>query len=186
MNSAMAGNVTAVATGTYVIGVKNSTTVSNMDTVNITADDGVATASTIALGTPTIAGVETVGITANDATTVTALTSVTSLSALNVSGAKAATVTTGALTINANMTVDASGKTAGAFTFNADASTGRGMNLTGGDAGDTITMSDDGLADVIAGGAGADTIRAEDKVLSTLRHLQLLRRVRQVLTLQRL
>lgn len=161
MNSSMAANVTAVASGTYVIGVKSATTVGNIDTVNITADDGVAGASTVALGTPTIAGVETLGITANDATTVTALTSVTSMSSLNVSGAKAATITTGALAINANMTVDASGKTAGALTFNADLSTGRGMNVTGGDGGDTITMSDDGLADVVSAGAGADTIRAE-------------------------
>jgi hypothetical protein len=161
MNAAMAANVTAVASGTYVIGVKNASTVGQLDTVNIDSNDGAATASTVALGTPTLTGVETVGITATDAVTVTALTSAASLSALNVSGAAAATITTGALAINANMVVDGSGKTAGALTFNADASTGRGMNVTGGAGGDTITMSDDGLADVINGGAGADTIRPD-------------------------
>jgi hypothetical protein len=161
MNATMAGAITAKATGTYVIGVKNASTVGQLDTVNITVDDGVSTLSTVALGTPTLTGIETVSITANDTTTVTALTSAASLTNLNVSGAKAATVTTGALAIHANTTVDASGKTAGAFTFDADLSTGRGMNVTGGDAGDTITMSDDGLADVITSGGGADTIRAD-------------------------
>ncbi|WP_325099752.1 calcium-binding protein, partial [Aquamicrobium zhengzhouense] len=118
--------------------------------------------SSFPLGDPPYAPVSKTGTTSNldiiatDNVIVQSLAGSTSLSDLDITGAGTVNITTTALAVAANASVDASAAT-GAFTFNAAAATNNGLAITGSSSAvNNITGS--GQADVITGGAGADTL----------------------------
>lgn len=156
VSAAQAANIQALASGTYTIGVTGASTVGQLDTVKITADDGVAaTVSTITLTTPVLAGVETLQIAAVDNVTVTALTGAPSLTNVTLSGAGNISLTTGATSFTANSVLDASAAT-GTVTIDASGNTVTGLSIKGGAGNDILTGT--AQADIIVGGAGNDTI----------------------------
>lgn len=157
LTAAQAAAITVVAgdaTGAITIGVKDATVVNQLDTVKIDANDGAATVGTIALGTPVLAGVETLEVTATDNVTIAALTSASALSSIVFKGAGTVGLTTGAIS-TANAHIDSSAAT-GVQTIDASGWATNGVKITGGSAADSLTGS--GQADVIIGGAGNDTI----------------------------
>lgn len=160
-SAAQAANVQILNTGTYNIGVKGATIVGQLDTVHITADDGVAgmAAGPIALGTPTLTGVETLQLTANDNVTITALTSAADLTSIKLDGAGTIGLTTGAVDLAANTMIDASAAT-GVVTI--DASAAQATALTGLAIKGSLTavnnITDSAKADVITGGAANDVV----------------------------
>ncbi|MBP0595371.1 DUF4214 domain-containing protein [Paraburkholderia sp. LEh10] len=183
LTAVQAAHITVDASATATIGVAGATQVGQLDSVSITADDGVAGPhSTIALGL-TIAGVETLNLNAVDDVTIGSLTGATALTNLNVTGAGNVNIVTGALPLNVNSVIDAHAVT-GTVTVNASGALGNGLkiigsataanNLTsnalksvlvGGDGGDTLTggAGDDTISsgngnNVIHGGAGVNTI----------------------------
>ena len=160
VSAAQAANIQAIASGTYTVGVTGAATVGQLDTVHITADDGVAGVAVgpIALAAPVLAGIETLQLTANDNVTVAALTSATALTSIKLDGAATIGLTTGAVNLAANTVIDASAAT-GAVTINAtgaQATATTGLSIKGGAGNDFLTGSL--KADVISGGAGNDTI----------------------------
>ncbi len=144
--------------GAFTIGVKGATTVGQLDTVHITVDNGNTTTSediSTAAGTPTLAGVETLKITAVDDAEITLSNATTpALTKVELLGAGNHTLITGNIA-NANFILDASASTS-ANTLDASTYATNGIAITGGSAVDTITGS--AQADVIKGGAGNDII----------------------------
>lgn len=156
VSAAQAANIQVVAGGTYTVGVTGASTVGQLDTVHITADDGVAaTVSTIVLSAPVLAGIETLQLTAVDNLTVTSLISAPALTSVKLDGAGTISLLTGAATFAANSTIDASAAT-GAVTIDASGALVNGLAIKGGAGNDTLTGTN--LADNITGGAGNDTI----------------------------
>jgi hypothetical protein len=82
------------------------------------------------LVSPTLTGVETLQLVANDGLTITSLANALALTSISVSGAANTSITTGSIAINANATVDASAAT-GNFTLDATGSTGNGYAIKG-------------------------------------------------------
>lgn len=159
VSAAQAANIQAIASGTYTVGVTGAATVGQLDTVHITANDGVAAnVSTIALTAPVLAGIETLQLTAVDNLTVSSLASAPALTSVKLDGAGTISLTTDAAHFAANSVIDASAAT-GAVTINASlaqAAVGdTGLAIKGGSGADTITGSV--KADVLTGGAGNDT-----------------------------
>ena len=159
VSAAQAANVQVVSSGTYTVDVKDASVVGNLNTVHITADDGVAAnVSTIALTAPVLAGIETLQLTAVDNLTVSSLVSAPALTSVKLDGAGTIGLTTDAVHLAANSVIDASAAT-GAVTINAslaqDAGGDTGLAIKGGSGADTITGS--AKADVLTGGAGNDT-----------------------------
>jgi len=141
-----------------IIKVTGATTVGQLDTLALKIDDGAAgvgAAGALVVTNLTAAGVETLRLTANDGVTFTTIAGMDALTRLEVTGAGAVIVNAVAATTNVNTIVDASAAT-GAFTFNAGAANVNGLAITGGSGNDTITGST--KADVIVGGAGNDNI----------------------------
>jgi hypothetical protein len=156
VSKTQAGAITVQQSGALDIAVKDAATVGNVDTVKITADDGVATTSTIALGKPTLANVEKLELVAVDNLTVTDLTNATSLTGVTASGAGTIGITTGAVAFAINTTINASAAT-GAVTIDASAATTNGLAITGSATAKNI-LTGSVVADVLKGGAAADTL----------------------------
>lgn len=159
VSAAQAANVQVVNSGTYTVDVKDATVVGNLNTVHITADDGVAglAVGPIAL-TPALAGVETLQLTANDNVTVSDLTLATALNSIKLDGAATIDLTTGAVNLAANSVIDASAAT-GAVTINAagaQAGATTGLSIKGGAGNDVLIGTV--KADVINAGAGNDVL----------------------------
>lgn len=162
LSATQAGAVTMTDTnGAVTIGVKGATTVGQMDTVNITVSDGDTTMSETltAAATPTLLGVETLGINAVDdaAFTLSAATA-PALSNINLTGGGDHTLVTGNMNV-ANTKVDGSAAT-GVVNVDASGFATNGISITGGSGADILLGS--GQADVIVGGAGKDTITGGD------------------------
>jgi hypothetical protein len=172
LTAAQAGAITAVAgnaNGAITIGVKGAATVGQIDTVKITADDGATTTSTVALGTPVIADVENLELTAVDNITVAGLTDAESLNSIKLLGAGTIGLTSGAITPEANTVVDGSAAT-GVLTIDfggvTGAATTAASSFIGGSKGDTITTTG-GAADLVNGKAGIDTITVTKDIASS-------------------
>lgn len=174
LSAAQAANVVVQATPTNLsVGVKGADTVGQIDTVKVTVDDGVAgvlaIGSAIALGTPVLTGVEKLELTANDSTTITALTSASALNSIILKGAGDISLTSGAITPQVNTVIDGSAAT-GALTINLGAVVGavttNAVAITGGTKADTITASG-GAADVINGKGGLDLITVTKDVANS-------------------
>lgn len=155
VSAAQAANIQALSSGTYTVGVTGASTVGQLDTVKITADDGVAAVSTITLTTPVLANVETLQLVAVDNLIVSSLTGAPALTSVQLSGAGTINVSTGAVAFAANSTIDASAAT-GVVTIDASQATTNGVSIKGGAGNDILTGS--AQADTIVGGAGNDTI----------------------------
>jgi hypothetical protein len=156
VSTTQAGAITVQQSGALDIAVKGAATVNQIDTVKITADDGVAATSTIALGTPVLANVEKLELVAVDNLTVAALTGAASLTGVTASGAGTIGITTGAVAFAINTSIDASAAT-GAVTIDAGLAITNGLAITGSATAKNI-LTGSVVGDVLTGGAAADTI----------------------------
>lgn len=159
MSATQAGSVTVSAgAGAMTLGIKGSTTVGTLNTLGITVSDGDTTGSEAVWGTGdlTLAGVETINLTATDDVTWATMANITGLTSLTATGGGDVSVTTGAHAASANESVNFSGLTA-ASTFNFAAATGNAISFTGGAGIDTVTDSAIG-GNVISTGAGRDAV----------------------------
>lgn len=159
-SAAQAANVLVKAAPTNLsIGVKGADTVGQMDTVKVTVDDGDAAVNTIALGTPVLTGVETLELTANDNTTITALTSATALSKIVLQGAGTIGITSAGLAPQVNTIIDGSAAT-GVLTINlagiTSATTTNAVSVIGGTKADILTFTSAG--NLVNGKGGLDQI----------------------------
>lgn len=164
MSATQAANVTVLAgAGAMTLGVKGATTVGSLNTLGITVSDGDTTGSEAAWGTGdlTLAGVETINLTATDDVTWTTMANISGLTSLVATGGGDVFITTGAHAASANESINFSGLTA-ASTFNFAATTANAMAFTGGSGVDTVTDSAIG-GNVITTGAGNDVITLTDK-----------------------
>ena len=173
VTAAQALNVTAqdAATGLDIT-VVDSTVPGNMDTVSITTIDDVD----LSAGDLTLAGVETINLTMSnslaatvDKLTLDTLTTVAAMTDLNIDGAGLLSITTGALAVASNATIDASAVTASAttdtVTIDASASTANGLTIKGSSTIDNVltasSVLEAGKTSVINGGAGDDNLTAD-------------------------
>ncbi len=168
MSAAQAAAITVTAgAGAMTLGVKNATTVGSLNTLGITVSDGDTTGSEAAWGTGdlTVAGVETINLTATDDVTWATMANISGLTSLVATGGGDVSITTGAHAASANESINFSGLTA-ASTFNFAATTANAMAFTGGSGIDTVTDSAIG-GNVITTGAGNDVITLTDKTSGT-------------------
>jgi len=169
MSATQAANFTIAAlNAAATIGVKGATTVGTQNTLNITVSDGDTTGSeaVTAAGDLTVAGVETISITATDDLTLATMANMSGITSMTVTGGGDVSITTGVHAVTANMAVNLSGLTA-ATTFNAAAATGNAIAITGSaTAVDTISVGVVG-GYVVSTGAGADVINLLDKTSGT-------------------
>lgn len=159
MSATQAANVTVTAgAGAMTLGVKGSTTVGTLNTLSITVSDGDTTGSEAVwtTGDLTLAGVETINLTATDDVTWATMANITGLTSLVATGDGDVSITTGAHVATANESINFSGLTA-ASTFNFAAATTNAMAFTGGKGVDTVTDSAVG-GNVISTGAGRDVV----------------------------
>lgn len=161
MNAAMAGAVTlkAATTGADItFDIKDATVNGNIDTLKITANDGVATTQAVyVLDAPVMAGVENLEITSNEASvTISALTAATGLTTVKGSGSANFDITTGAVGFALNTVIDLSAVT-GTVAIRAAAAITTGLNIKG-SLTNANTITDSAQADVITGGAKQDTV----------------------------
>jgi hypothetical protein len=168
MTATQAANVTFLDfNNVATLGVKNATTVGNVDVLNITISDGDTTTSEnlIAATTDgadwTIAGVETINLIVVDDFDADALNNITGMTRLTATGAGDVDIITGAVDLGANGAVDFSGIT-GAITFNAAALATNAFAYIGGTKVDAVTDNAIG-GNQITLGAGADTLTLTDK-----------------------
>ena len=141
LSATQAANVTAMANGTITLGVTGSAVVGQLDVVSIDVNDAAAAVNTITLTAPVIAGVETLNLTATDNVVVTALTSATALTNVNVTGAGTVGITSGAVVLNVNTVVDASAVDS-VVTLDFVAGTANGVSLKAGDGNNFLTGTD--------------------------------------------
>jgi len=160
MSSAVAGNITlraAAATSTLVLGVKDSATLNQIDTVKVTVDDDSGTAgdSTATVGTLTMVGVEILDVVAVDHADITlSETSNDGLNSVLLSGAGDIKIVTGDLS-SASVSIDGNTAT-GDLTIDASAFAGTTLAITTGSGTNTVTGSS--IADTITLGSGTDTV----------------------------
>jgi hypothetical protein len=164
MSATQAAAVTVKAgAGAMTLGIKGASVVGSSNTLGITVSDGDTTGSEAVWGTGdlTLAGVETINLTATDDVTWATMANISGLSSLTATGGGDVSITTGAHIAGANESVNFSGLTA-ASTFNFAAATTNAMAFTGGSGIDTVTDSAIG-GNVITTGAGNDVITLTDK-----------------------
>ena len=149
-SSIQAANIQIMSSGTYNIGVNGATT------VNFTVDDGQATTSTIALGTPVLAGIDTLKIIAIDNTSISSLTSATALNTVTLTGSATIDLTAGTTNFaTTTMMIDATAATNTVKVDFQDAqSSGSGVTIKGGSGSNILLGSQKG--DTIIGGSGND------------------------------
>jgi hypothetical protein len=138
-----------------VFGVTGATTVGQLDVLGISINDGLTAKNTITVADVTAAGVETVNVNNTDNLTLSAITGLTALTNMNVTGVGNFSLTTGALALNVNTQINASGAT-GTVTIDASAATANGAALVG-SLTKVNTITGTGLADVISGGSANDS-----------------------------
>jgi hypothetical protein len=160
MSVAQAASVTVTAgAGALTLGVKDATTVGTNNVLNITVSDGDTTTSEAVWGTGdvTLAGVETINLTATDDVTWATMANISGMGTLTVTGAGDVSLTTNTMALTNNTSINASAVT-GTVLINASAATGFGVAITG-SATNTNTLTGTVAADVIVGGANADSIQ---------------------------
>lgn len=164
LNATQAANVSDKLGGssTVTLGVTGATTVGQLDTVHITAN-----ATTAQTFTDLVApGVETINLTTTKGLTVNTLLHTAALTAMNVDGAGAVSITTGALALNVNTVIDGHLNTGG-LTVDASAATANGLKIVG-SATAANTLTGNSLASVLIGGNGGDTITGRGAAGNTI------------------
>lgn len=143
--------------GAATIGIKNASTVGQIDTANITVSDGDSTASEAVstAGDLTMTDIELINFTLTDDLILDTIANMNEFSTITLSGGGNAEIFTAATGVQINSTIDGTAATS-AIELNASAATGNGMSLKGGSGGDTLTGS--AQADSLQGNAGNDTI----------------------------
>ena len=167
LSAAQAANITlmgAASTEDISIGVKDATVTGNLDTVKITVDGLVsgnaAQTVTVGAGKLKMAGVENLEITAVDNFTLDDLVNASDVQHLTLKGAGNFDITTGAVNLAINSSIDA---TAATGTVKIDASgaqagsAAKGLAIKGSLA-NTNDIKDSAKADVITGGDKADLV----------------------------
>lgn len=155
--------------GAFTLGIKGATTVGTLNTINVLFSDGDTTGAediSAGSGTLTMDGIETVNLTAFDEVDLGSLAAVTGMTSLVVTGAGGVTVTTGAMAVTANLSVNYSGVTSATAVFSAAGGTGNAFAFTGGTAAETVSTNVIG-GNVITTAAGNDVIEAIDKTGGT-------------------
>ncbi|MCD5995588.1 DUF4214 domain-containing protein [Pseudomonas sp. CDFA 602] len=150
---------TITSTGVHglTVGVTNATTVGTNDTLNLVLSSGATLNAVSTLEALSVAGVETLNITAatgTGATTVSALTNGNNLSTINLLGDSPISFTVGNNAVGANLSLNATG--AGNHTIDFSGALGSGVSITSGAGNDILIGS--GQNDVIRGGAGNDVL----------------------------
>lgn len=161
LNATQAAAVTVSGTQAVdlTLSIKDATTNGQLDTLSITFDDGAAATSTITLADLSSAGTETVNLTATDNLTLSAMTGLTDFTKVDVGGAGNVSLTTGALAIVANASIDASDVT-GTVIVDASSATTNGLSILGSSTkANTITGTN--LNDAIVGGTAVDTVTSQ-------------------------
>lgn len=172
LNAATAAAVTVYANATPVLGVKGATTPGQLDTVKIDVNDGAAAVNTITLTAPTLTAVETLQVTATDNVTITSLANALALTGISFTGAGAISLTTTAIALNPNVTVDASAAT-GNFTLDATGATANGYTIKGSAGTNVLTGGSAPIAvDITKSVAKADQVIITSATGSTASVLQ--------------
>ena len=149
------------------ITVSGATTVGSNNSLSLTISDGDTTANEALIAATTdgldltLAGVETVTITATDAFDADALNNITGMTTLNLEGAGTIDIITGAVNMGANGSINAGNHT-GAVTVVAAALAGNPFAYTGSSGVDTFTDGAVG-GNQINTGAGNDVLVLTDK-----------------------
>jgi hypothetical protein len=153
-----AGVVLLSQSGAMTLSVKNATTVGTIDSLTLVVTDGDSTTSEAdaAGGDITVAGVETITISATDDFTLTTMANISGMTKLVATGPGDIDITTGAIDLGVNGVVDFSGLTATSV-FNAAAAVTNAFAFTGGSGADTVTTSVIG-GTIVNTGAGNDVI----------------------------
>jgi hypothetical protein len=156
LNATQAANVTDAegGAGTVTVGISGATTVGQLDTLHLTANDGTGAAQTITA--LTAAGVETLHFTLANNLIVSSLTGDAAVTSVVADGSGNFSLTTGALALNVNTVIDAHA-VSGTVTVNASAATANGLEIIGSTTG-ANTLTGNALSDVFVGGSGNDTI----------------------------
>lgn len=172
INAATAAAVTVYANATPVLNVKGATTPGQLDTVKIDVNDGSAAVNTITVTAPTLTAVETLQVVATDNVTITSLANALALTGITFTGAGAISLTTTAIALNPNVTVDASAAT-GNFTLDATGATANGYTIKGSAGVNTLTGGSAPVAiDITKSVAKADTLKITSAAGSTASVLQ--------------
>jgi hypothetical protein len=155
LNATQAAAITVTADTLLTVGVVGATTVGQLDTVKINASSATAGVN---LGAVTLAGVETLNLSANAHSGTTAdLHLATALTAVNVDGSGDLNLTTGVLALNVNTVIDAHA-VAGDVYIDASAATTNGLKIIGSAVGSNFIQVNGAtsFANVIVGGDGGD------------------------------
>lgn len=162
MTAAQAANTTVTAGGNALtFGVAGATNPGTTNTLAITANDGVAAVSTVALGTPTAAGIELLSINAVDNVTVAALTAMADLTSVTLTGGGTYNLTSGALVLNPGFALNASATT-GAGVLNLGAAQTRSAGITLGSGGANLAATAiANLGDNITLTGGTNSVKAD-------------------------
>jgi hypothetical protein len=134
--------------------VAGASTISQLDMLGISINDGLTTKNTITVSNITAPSVEIVNFTTTDNLTLESMTGLTGSTNMNVSGAGNVDITAGALALNANATINASGVT-GTVVINAAAATARGVAIVGSTT-KINTLTGSAQDDVLSGGSAND------------------------------
>lgn len=137
--------------------VSGATTVGQLDTMTIVNSDGSSTVNTLTHANITAAGVETVNFTLTDNMVLSAATGLGALTKAVFTGAGTLSLTTGALAVNVNSTLDASALT-GAVTLDLSSATANGFAIKG-SATKANTVTGTNQNDAFTGGTGVDTFK---------------------------
>ena len=158
ISATQAANVSVSGTQSVdlTLGVTDAATVGQLDTLSITVSDGSSTVNTITFADLSAAGVETINLTATDSITFTAITGLTGMTKMDVGGAGAINLTSGALALNTNTSLDFSDVT-GTVTVDISGTTTNGAAVKG-SATKANEITGSNQTDAFTGGTGIDTI----------------------------
>jgi hypothetical protein len=147
---------------TDVFNVTGASTVGQLDVLGISINDGLTAKNTITVANLSAPGVETVNFNTTDNLTLSSMTGLGALTNMNVTGGGNVNITTGALALNVNTIINASGET-GTVTINAAAATTNGVALVG-SLTKANTLTGTALADSLSGGSANDTFKGANGV----------------------
>jgi hypothetical protein len=148
--------ISGTQTTNLTLNVKDAATVGQLDTLQLTIDDGQTATNWIVLDNLTANGVETFTLNAVDNVQINSMSGAAAMTTLTASGAGDVRLTTGALAVNANTNMSFAAVT-GSVTVDASSATANGLNITGSSSRANI-LTGSAQADRLTGGSGADML----------------------------